>query len=288
MDRGALIQKFVDLYGAEHDALGEPGNLELLDQGRQWNLAPVLEAGGILLFPHGRPADCGHQVGAVVNAVLDSDADTCVFVSVLHASSEGMQDARVQVAAGENPADFNTWGIQGPGLDFRDDWKRDHAPTTFRRLLAAETKRRGIAGPRVVERFPYLAGGKPHRLPGVDEFASLCENAVVVTTADSFHHGIGYGTPPEDSYAPEAGGFELATASILKGCQLLQQQDYWGYNQHCVADNSDHRDAGQLLAHIRGPMKGQILDLVASEFGDVYDAPAPSWVAAALVTYTLI
>ena len=27
MDRGALIQKFVDLYGAEHDALGEPGNL---------------------------------------------------------------------------------------------------------------------------------------------------------------------------------------------------------------------------------------------------------------------
>jgi len=33
-------------------------------------------------------------------------------------------------------------------------------------------------------------------------------------------------------------------------------------------------------------MHGEILDLVPSEFGDVYDAPAPSWVAAALATYT--
>ena len=92
MDRGALIQTFVDLYGAEHDALGEAGQLELLDRGRQWDLAPVLDQGGMLLFPHGRPADCGHQVGAVVNAVLDSGADRCVFVSVLHASSDDMED----------------------------------------------------------------------------------------------------------------------------------------------------------------------------------------------------
>lgn len=286
MDRGALIQTFVDLYGAEHGALGEAGELALLDRGREWDLAPVLDAGGMLLFPHGRPADCGHQVGAVVNAVLDSGADRCVFVSVLHASSDDMETARVRVAEGDDPADFPIWGIQGPGIDFRDDWERDHAPTTFRRLMAAETKRRGIAGPQLIERFPYLAGGKPDQLPGVDEFAELCEDAVIVTTADSFHHGIGYGTPPEDSYAPEDGGIELATESILKGCELLKAQDYWGYNQHCVADKSDHRDAGQLLAHVRGPMHGEILDLVPSEFGDVYDAPAPSWVAAALVTYT--
>ena len=57
MDRGALIQTFVDLYGAEHDALGEAGQLELLDRGCQWDLAPVLDQGGMLLFPHGRPAD---------------------------------------------------------------------------------------------------------------------------------------------------------------------------------------------------------------------------------------
>ncbi len=32
-------------------------------------------------------------------------------------------------------------------------------------------------------------------------------------------------------------------------------------------------------------MQGSILDMVASEFGDVYDAPDPTWIAAALVTY---
>ena len=286
MDRAALIQTFVDLYGTEHDELGEAGNLALLDAGREWDLTPVLDAGGVLLFPHGRPVDCGHQVGAVVNAVLDSGADRCVFVSVLHASTDEMEDARVRVAAGEAPANFDTWGIQGTGLDGRDDWTRDHAPTTFRRLMAAETKRRGIAGPQVLERFPYLAGGKPSELPGIDEFAAECEDAVVVTTADSFHHGIGYGTPPHESYAPEDGGFELATESILTGCSLLEAQDYWGYNEHCVRDKSDHRDAGQALAYVKGPMRGEILDLRASEFGDVYEAPAPSWVAAALVTYT--
>lgn len=276
---------FVDLYRDEHDALGERGELELVDRGRQWDLTPVLEAGGVLLFPHGRPADCGHQVGAVVNAVLDSGADRCVFVSVLHPSSDAMEHARVRVAEGDDPSDFPMWGIQGPGLDMRDDWRNDHAPTTFRRLLAAETRRRGIAGPEVVERFPYLAGGKPDALPGIDELAALCEDAVVITTADSFHHGIGYGTPPEDSYAPEAGGFELATASILKGCELLEAQDYWGYNQHCVTDKSDHRDAGQVLAYLKGPLRGSIIDMVSSEFGDVYDAPDPTWIAATLVTY---
>lgn len=285
MDRAALLETFVDLYRREHDELGERGELDLLDRGREWDLAPVLAAGGVLLFPHGRPADCGHQVGAVVNAVLDSGADRCVFISVLHSSSDDMERARIAVADGADPAEFASWGIQGPGIDFREDWRRDHAPTTFRRLMAAETKRRGVDGPEVVERFPYLAGGRPDLLPGIDELADLCEDAVVVTTADSFHHGIGYGDAPEDSYAPEGGGFELATASIERGCALLEVQDYAGYNAHCVTAKSDHRDAGQVIALLRGPMRGSILDMVSSEFGDVYDAPDPTWIAAALVSY---
>jgi len=285
VDRAALLETFVDLYRREHDELGERGELDLLDRGREWDLAPVVEARGVLLFPHGRPADCGHQVGAVVNAVLDSGADRCVFVSVLHPSSDDMEHARIAVADGADPAEFATWGIQGPGIDFREDWRRDHAPTTFRRLMAAETKRRGIDGPEVVERFPYLAGGRPDLLRGIDELADLCEDAVVVTTADSFHHGIGYGDAPEDSYAPTDGGFELATASIDRGCALLEAQDYAGYNAHCVTAKSDHRDAGQVIAYLRGTMRGTILDMVSSEFGDVYDAPDPTWIAAALVSY---
>lgn len=286
MDRATMLQTFVDLYRSEHTLLGDSGTYEMLDGARTWDLQPVVEAGGVLLFPHGRPTDCGHQVAACVNAVLDSGVDRCVFVSVLHSNSDEMEQARVRVAAGEDPAQFATWGIQGPGIDFRDDWRKDHAPSTFRHMMAAETRRRGVRGPEVVERFPYLAAGRPADLAGIDELAELCHDAAVVTTADSFHHGIGYGDAPADSFAPNAGGFELAEASIQAGCDLLERQDYWGYNQHCVSQKSDHRDAGQVLAYLRGPMHGEILDLVSSEFGDVYDAPDPTWVAAALVTYT--
>ena len=82
--------------------------------------------------------------------------------------------------------------------------------------------------------------------PGIDEFVELCEDAVVVTTAASFLHGISYGDAPEDSYSPDAEGLDLAAASIKTGCQLLHDQHYWGCNQHCVRDKSDYRDAGQL------------------------------------------
>ena len=86
----------------------------------------------------------------------------------------------------------------------------------LRHFWAAETKRRGIRGPEVVERYPYLAGGHPERLPGIDELAALAEDAVIVSTADPFHHGIGYGDPPERALAPDDGGLELARATIGK------------------------------------------------------------------------
>jgi len=286
MNRSALLKMFVDLYKHEHHALGDQGTYELIDRARCWDLAPVLNDGGVLLFPHGRVKDCGHHVAACVNAVLDSGADRCVFISVLHPSSDEMEHARIQVASGVDPATFASWGIQGPGIDFRDDWRNDHAPTSFRHMMAAETVRRGIPGPQVIERFPYLAGGRPDALPGIDQLAELCHDAVVVTTADSFHHGIGYGDLPEHSLPPGEDGFHLAASSIMAGCQLLQAQDYWGYNQHCVAAKSDHRDAGQVIAYLRGPLSGEILDLGSSEFGDVYEAPDPTWIATALVTYS--
>ena len=43
--------------------------------------------------------------------------------------------------------------------------------------------------------LPVLAGGHPERLPGIEELAVLAEDAVIVSTADPFHHGIGYGIP---------------------------------------------------------------------------------------------
>jgi hypothetical protein len=199
LDRAKLQVDIHELYRAEHEAMGEQGTLERLERARQWDLALTLENGGVLVFPHAGVLDCGHQIAAVVHACLDSGADRVVVVSVLHAFTDEMEEARVRVAAGDDTSQWPFWGIQGPGIEGRDEWRRDHVLISFRHFWEAETRRRGIQGPRVIERYPYLAGGKPDLLPGIDELARLAEDSVVVSTADAFHHGIGYGDPSHES-----------------------------------------------------------------------------------------
>jgi len=273
------------LYRAEHEEMGERGTLERLERAKEWKLSPVLEAGGVLVFPHAGVLDCGHQIAAVVQACLDSGADRVLVVSVLHAFTDEMETARQRVAAGEDPAQWPFWGIQGPGITGRDEWRGDHALMSFRHFWAAEIKRRGIKGPEVIERYPYGAGGKPERLPGIDALARLAEDAVIVSTADPFHHGIGYGDAPENSFAPDEGGLDLARRTIEDGMAILSRGDYWGYNQHCVQAKSDARDAGQVFRYLRGPMQGSILDLTYSDAAALYHQPPPTWVAAALMTW---
>ncbi len=275
------------LYRQEHLALGEEGTLRMLEKAEQWKLAPVLDAGGVLVFPHAGVADCGYQIAAVVQACLDSGADRVLVVSVLHSFSAEMEDARRRVAAGEDPAQFRHWGIQGPGLDGRQDWRFDHVLISWRHFWEAETRRRGVKGPQVIERYPYLAGGKPENLPGVEELVEIARDAVIVSTADPFHHGIGYGDPPEQALFPERGGLDLARQRIQEGMDLLGRGDYWGYNQHCVEAKSDARDAGQVFRYLRGPMRGEIIELTYSDAADLYQTPAPTWVAAALMQWEL-
>ena len=286
-DLDQLHAEILAMYRSEHEVLGEQGTMELLERGEQWKLAPVLEAGGVLVFPHVGIADCGHQTAAVVQACLDSRADQVLVVSVLHAFTDEMEQARRQVAAGADPTAFACRGIQGPGLPGGQDWQTDHVLMSWRHLWEAETRRRGVRGPQVIERFPYLAGGHPETLPGIDELARLAENAVVVSTADAFHHGIGYGNTPEESFFPQQGGLDLARRTIDEGMAILGRGDYWGYNQHCVRAKSDARDAGQVFRYLRGPMTGKILDLGYSEAADLYHSPPPTWVASALMAWDL-
>lgn len=287
LDRLALQRAIHELYRAEHAALGESGTLERLERAAQWDLAPVLRAGGVLVFPHAGVADCGHQIAAVVRACLDSGANRVVVISVLHAFTDEMQDARVRVAQGEDPSQWPFWGIQGPGFGERDEWRRDHALMSWRHFWEAETRRRGGRGPEVLERYPYLAGGHPERLPGIEALARECEGAVVVSTADAFHHGLGYDDPPEKSLYPHAGGLELAVRTIEAGMDILGRGDYWGYNTHCVEAKSDARDAGQVFRYLRGPMQGRIVDMTYTDAGELYQAPPPTWVAAALMRWDL-
>jgi hypothetical protein len=289
-DLEKLRRDIVKLYQDEHLALGEKGALEMLERASQWNLAPVLLAGGVLVFPHAGVADCGHQVAAVVQACLDSGAGQVLVVSVLHAFTDEMEQARIRVANGEDPRQFACWGIQGPELEGRQEWRYDHVLTSFRHFWDAETQRRGVKGqknkiPQVIERYPYLAGGHPERLPGIEELVEIAQDAVVVSTADAFHHGLGYGTPASQALYPQEGGLDLARRTIEAGIEILGRGDYWGYNQHCVQAKSDARDAGQVFRYLRGEMHGRILDLTYSDAADLYHAPAPTWVAAALVEW---
>ena len=161
LDRDALQKKVHELYAREHAELGEAGTWEHLERGQQWNLADTLSAGGVLVFPHAGVHDCGYQIAACVHAALDSGADKVVVLSVLHAFTPAMEAARVAVAEGEDAAQFEFWGVQGPGIEGRREWTGDHALISWRHFLQAELDRRGITGPKGAQsvRALSISGG---------------------------------------------------------------------------------------------------------------------------------
>ena len=149
LDRQKLREQIHELYRSEHGTMGERGTLERLERGREWDLAPTLASGGVVVFPHAGVLDCGHQVAAAVQGCLDSGADRVIVISVLHAFTDEMEDARKRVSAGDDPSEWPFWGIQGPGIVGREEWWDDHSLISFRHFWQAETRRRGITGPEI-------------------------------------------------------------------------------------------------------------------------------------------
>ncbi|MBN2170536.1 MAG: hypothetical protein JW819_04345 [Candidatus Krumholzibacteriota bacterium] len=276
------LPDFKARLAAQRDALGEDGLARLLDAGRARDLAPVLGEGGALIFPHASLPVCGHLTAAVVHACLDCGAGTVLALGVLHGLTAELREARERVAAGGDPGGEPLRGVQGPGLHGRRDWEREFSLDGFRYLWEAAAAQRGSA-PRLVLRYPFLAGGRPADLPGMAELADLARGAAVVATADPFHHGVGYGDAPGASLAPEAGGLALARQRIVESLALLRAGDHAAFERQCVAVKSDARDTGQVLRHLRGPLAGELLDLVADDMSGPYGAPAPTWVAGALI-----
>jgi hypothetical protein len=284
LDRQALKTFVHKQIAAERAELGVAGIDKLLERGRQWKLGPTLKEGGSICIPHAGLKVCGHQLAAAAQACLDSGADTVLAVGVLHALSDDLQEARIRVANGADVTKEKYWGMQGPGLGGYDDWESEYSMLDFLFLLDEEAKRRGGQKPNVMVRYPYLVGGRPMIFPGVDELKRIVKDgAVVVWTADAFHHGIGYNDPPDKALYPEKGGLELAGKTISEGLEILRMGDYWGYNQHCVTAKNDARDGGVLVRYLLGPLQGQVLDITYSDTTEMYHQPAPTWVAAALI-----
>ena len=277
------------IYNAQHNALTPVQIDSILEQGRQWQLGSLLQAGGVVVFPHAAVLDCGYQVAAAVNAALESGTEKVLVVSVLHAWTDAMADARNRLAAGESLTEHPLRGIQGPEIaNSRDEWRLDHALICWRFFWNAECKRRGISHedrPQVREVYPFLAGDQPETMPHYAEVARWAEDAIVVATTDPFHHGIGYGDDESVARAPEAGGLELALASINESNRLLADADYSAYLQQCVRARNDARDAGPMYRALRGPLQPEVLDLTSSDMINFYHAPAPTWVAAALIAW---
>ncbi|HEX6286976.1 MAG TPA: hypothetical protein VFZ80_05780 [Acidimicrobiia bacterium] len=285
LDRTVLRTSINQLYAAELEALGER-TYQFLDEARKWDFGSTLANGGVVSFAHVNVGDCGLHVAAAVNAALDSGADTLLGIGVLHAFTAEMELARRDVSSGGgSPSSHSLWGIQGPGLDYRDEWTGDHSMRALRHFWAAETERRGLADRRLVERYAFLAGGHPEELPNVEETAALAENAVIVATGDQFHHGIAYGTPEQDALPMEPDGLEAARASMQTGIDLIAAQDHGGYDRHCVTAKSDDRDTVQLFSFLRGPLQGELIEIGASDATELYDAPAPSWAAGGFIKF---
>jgi len=285
LDRTSLRTTINDLYQEDHDRLGDTGTYQILDDARIWDLKDTLANGGVITFAHVSVADCGIHVAAAVNAALDTGADTVLALSVLHAFSEEMELARRDVSSGGASSNHSTWGIQGPGLDSRDDWRGDHALRSLRHFWAAETKRRGITGRRLIERYPFLSGGRPGEMPNIDEVVGIAEDAVIVATGDQFHHGTAYGTPVAEALDVEPDGLSAARDSMEEGIALINAGDYWGYDQHCVLAKSDDRDVAQLYTFLRGPLSGELLDVGWSDATALYDAAAPTWAAGGFIRF---
>ncbi len=270
----------------ERIELCHDGVHKILDAWKKFNLSQTLKQGGSIIFPHAGLRASGHQIAAAVHACLDSGASRVLAIGVLHALTPELQDARVRVANGADVTKEKHWGIQGPGLAGREEWKDEFSLLDFQFLWETECQRRGIQGPELILRYPYLAGGKPEILPGMAELQEITKdtkNTVVVSTADMFHHGIGYGEPKEVALYPDNGGLGLARKRIEEGLKILQAGDYWGYNQHCVLAKSDGRDAGQVVRYLLGSLQSKLVDLTYADTTAMYNAAAPTWVAAALV-----
>ena len=141
----------------------------------------------------------------------------------------------------------------------------------------------------MIARYPFLAGSDPHDLPGLDELRSLCDaGAALVATTDPVHHGVGYGTPPDQCLRrQDPKTVTTARQWISEAFGQLSRHDFRQFLENAMRVRSDFRDVGPVLAALLGRGFGsEIVDLTLVDYCDVLERDGPIWVAGALARLT--
>ncbi len=293
-------REWKEYYALERAQLGEAGLLALLDRAR----TVPLPKKGALVFPHTRLERSGELAAAVALSVVRSGCDEVVALGILHGGRE--VDAQLVRRAREGAPSARSALRRVHGPDTPGDggyWVEEFSLDGFLALVELAAKREGKKAPRVVARYPFLVGEQPSEIPGADELRARVEKgAALVATADPIHHGAGYGAREEDRLPREdPQTLEFARWTIDRGFRLLASRDFAGFLRHAAEVRSDFRDTGPMMtwlvepegapvsqraARARPPLEVEILDLILVDYSKALDAPAPTWVAGALASFS--
>ena len=280
-----LAREWRELYAKERAALGEAGMFALLDRA-----PPVdLPQGGALVFPHTHLHASGHLVAAAARAVVRSGCDQVLALGVLHNARERDAPLLERARAGEPAALTELRRVHGPGVaGDAGHWAEEYSLDGFTALLEVAARRERRAPPHLVVRFPFLVGDDPSTLPGLGELLRLRDSGcAIVATADPIHHGVAYGTPEAERRAREDPATKAWARAALDGQHaLLAKGNYAAFLTEAAKYRSDFRDAGPVLAMLRGggtasvAMRVRAIELV--DYAETFGEAAPTWVAAAL------
>ena len=212
----------------------------------------------------------------MVHSCLDSGADQILVLGVVHTLTGEIRKAREKERQGENTKESSYWGVF-------QEIEGEYSLLPFKALWNAEIKRRGIRGPRLIERYPCLVNRKPEKLLGIEELQRIAKDSVVIITGDLNHNGAAYHSSRMIGFGDE--GKQFARENILRSFELLKEGNYSNYLEHCYQIINDARDVGTILRYLLGPMTPTILDLEIIDTSMNFEGhPTPSWVATALVS----
>jgi hypothetical protein len=292
-------REWKDYYARERADLGPAGIQRLFERARTIDLPTK----GALVFPHTRLEASGELAAAVALAVVRAGCDEVIALGILHGGRETDAELVRRAREGAPSARATLRRIHGPEMaGDAGFWAEEFSLDGFTALVAAAADREGKRAPRILPRYPFLVGEQPGELPGIDELRARIEKgAALVATADPIHHGAGYGAREEDRLPiDDPQTLEFARWTIERGFHSLASRDFAGFLRHATEVRSDFRDSGPAMAWLidpegaktapRGaspkvPLGMEIVDLMLVDYSKALDAPAPTWVAAALARF---